>query len=153
MKTLMKIAAQFSELSDLFEQLVEEIDAGVPVPEAAPEPAKKKVAKKKAAAKKAETPEPEPVGNMPPPPDFSNPVQIPDFANMAENPATPSNPVPFTDQQGLIAYISEAFQEMGREKGQKIGDILQTMGVKQISEIQPDQYQVFYNSVETLRNA
>ena len=148
MNTLMKIAAQFSELSDLFEQLVEEMGA-----EPAPEPVKKKATKKKAAVKEPENPEPAPVGNMPPPPDFSNPVQIPDFGNMAENPATPSSPAPFTDQQGLIAYISEAFQEMGREKGQKIGDILTNMGVKQISEIQPDQYQVFYNSVETLRNA
>ena len=141
MNTYMKIAAQFSELAELFEELADD----TPAPAEAP---KKKAAKKKAAPK--EEPAPEPVGNMPPPPDMSNPVQIPD--NLPPNLGA-SNPVPFNDQNGLVAYIGAAFQEMGREKGQKIADVLKSMGHTQISDLKPEEYQTFYNSVETLKNA
>jgi len=79
-------------------------------------------------------PEPEPAAPTPPP-----------------APAPAASTVPFTDLAGLNQYVMSAYTEMGAEKGAKIAGVLQSIGVNNVKEIKPEQFEVFYNGVEALK--
>lgn len=98
--------------------------ASQPAPTAAPAPV-------------AETPAPAPAAAPTPPP----------------APAAPSNNVPFADTKGLIAYVTEAYQSMGPDKGLRIQDIMKQMGVENINNLPVEQYGQFYTAVEQLKAA
>ena len=59
---------------------------------------------------------------------------------------------PFVDQKGLIGYVMDAYKQMGQTKGAKIQDVLNTVGIKNINETRPDQYQALFDGVEAIRN-
>jgi 3-oxoacyl-ACP reductase-like protein len=61
--------------------------------------------------------------------------------------------LPFADAKGLIAYITEAYQSMGPEKGMQIQSIMQNMGVDNINNLPAEQYSQFYTAVEQLKAA
>ena len=83
---------------------------------------------------------------MPAPPTFAPPA----FA--APAPAAPVAPsAPFSDGQGLIAYVMGAYKEMGPAKGAQIQQVLGGIGVANINDVKPEQYGALYAGVEALK--
>ena len=58
---------------------------------------------------------------------------------------------PFTDGKGLIDYVMTAYKEMGAEKGAKIQGVLTEMGLQNVNELRPTEYDAFYTKVEALK--
>lgn len=58
---------------------------------------------------------------------------------------------PFTDGKGLIDYVMTAYKEMGAEKGSKIQGVLSEMGLQNVNELRPTEYDAFYTKVEALK--
>lgn len=80
---------------------------------------------------------------MPAPPSFAAPA-----------PAAPA-PVPagapFSDGQGLIAYVMDAYKSMGPTKGAGIQGVLTSIGVANINDVKPEQYGTLFAGVEALK--
>ena len=69
-------------------------------------------------------------------------------------PACPTHDVakaPFTDGKGLIDYVMTAYKEMGAEKGAKIQGVLTELGLQNVNELRPTEYDAFYTKVEALK--
>ena len=69
-------------------------------------------------------------------------------------PACPTHDVtkaPFTDGKGLIDYVMTAYKEMGAEKGAKIQGVLVEMGLQNVNELRPTEYDAFFAKVEALK--
>ena len=81
---------------------------------------------------------------MPAPPTFAPPA----FTAPAA-PVAPS--APFSDGQGLIAYVMAAYKEMGPAKGAGIQGVLTSIGVANINDVKPEQYGTLYAGVEALK--
>jgi hypothetical protein len=58
---------------------------------------------------------------------------------------------PFTDGKGLIEYVMSAYKEMGAEKGAKIQGVLTELGLQNVNELRPTEYDAFYTKVEELK--
>ena len=58
---------------------------------------------------------------------------------------------PFTDGKGLIEYVMSAYKEMGAEKGAKIQGVLTELGLQNVNELRPTEYDAFYTKVEALK--
>jgi len=58
---------------------------------------------------------------------------------------------PFTDGKGLIEYVMSAYKEMGAEKGAKIQGVLTELGLQNVNELRPTEYDAFYAKVEALK--
>ena len=85
---------------------------------------------------------------MPAPPTFAPPA----FA--APAPAAPVAPsAPFSDGQGLIAYVMAAYKEMGPTKGANIQGVLTSLGYQNINDVKPEHYAALYQGVEALKKA
>ena len=82
---------------------------------------------------------------MPAPPTFAPPAFT--------APAAPAAPAgaPFSDGQGLIAYVMAAYKEMGPAKGAQIQQVLGGIGVANINDVKPEQYGALYAGVEALK--
>lgn len=65
--------------------------------------------------------------------------------------APAGNTAPFTDGKGLIAYVMEVYKELGPEKGAKIQGVLTEMGLQNVNELRPTEYDAFYSKVEALK--
>lgn len=94
----------------------------------------------------APAPAPAPVAAapaMPAPPSFAAPAPAP---VVQQAPA-----VPFSDGQGLIAYVMAAYKEMGPAKGAGIQGVLTSIGVANINDVKPEQYGTLYAGVEALK--
>lgn len=67
-------------------------------------------------------------------------------------PAEPAGTkAPFTDGKGLIDYVMTAYKEMGAEKGAKIQGVLVEMGLQNVNELRPTEYDAFFAKVEALK--
>jgi len=77
---------------------------------------------------------------MPAPPTFAPPA----FTAPAA-PVAPS--APFSDGQGLIAYVMAAYKEMGPAKGANIQGVLTSLGYQNINDVKPEHYAALYRSV------
>lgn len=78
---------------------------------------------------------------MPAPPSFlTNPA-----------PVAPAVAAPFTDQQGLMTYIMDAYNNLGQVKGAAIQTVLTGLGCGNVSDLKPEQYGAFYAGVEALK--
>ena len=84
-----------------------------------------------------------PAAQMPAPPSFAAPASAP-VAQQA--PA-----VPFSDGQGLIAYVMDAYKSMGPTKGAQIQQVLGGIGVANINDVKPEQYAALFAGVEALK--
>ena len=73
----------------------------------------------------------------------------PTFEPVVEAPAGAK--APFTDGKGLIDYVMTAYKEMGAEKGAKIQGVLTEMGLQNVNELRPTEYDAFYTKVEALK--
>ena len=92
-----------------------------------------------------ETPAPAPVVEaapvMPAAPTFEPVVEA----------APAGNAAPFTDGKGLIDYVMTIYKELGTEKGAKIQGVLTEMGLQNVNELRPPEYDAFYAKVEALK--
>jgi len=75
---------------------------------------------------------------------------LPTFA-AAPTPAAPVQGAPFTDGQGLIAYVMGAYKEMGPTKGAQIQGVLTQLGYNNINDVKPEHYGSLYQGVEALK--
>ena len=57
---------------------------------------------------------------------------------------------PFTDHQGLMAYIMGKYQSLGAEKGAQIQQILATLGFNNINDVTADKYGELHSQVEAI---
>ena len=77
---------------------------------------------------------------------------LPTFAAAAAPaPAPVVQGAPFTDGQGLIAYVMGAYKEMGPTKGALIQGVLTGLGYQNINDVKPEHYGSLYQGVETLK--
>lgn len=74
----------------------------------------------------------------------------PTFESVVEA-APAGNAAPFTDGKGLIAYVMDVYKELGPEKGAKIQGVLTEMGLQNVNELRPTEYDAFYSKVEALK--
>lgn len=65
--------------------------------------------------------------------------------------APAANAAPFTDGKGLIDYVMTIYKELGPEKGAKIQGVLSEMGLQNVNELRPTEYDAFYVKVEALK--
>jgi len=65
--------------------------------------------------------------------------------------APAANAAPFTDGKGLIDYVMTIYKELGPEKGAKIQGVLTEMGLQNVNELRPTEYDAFYSKVEALK--
>lgn len=77
---------------------------------------------------------------MPPPPSFT-------AAPVVTGPVAP-----FNDPRGMIQYVTEAYRTMGPEKGAKIQNVISSLGVQNINDIQAEHYGALFAGVEALKN-
>ena len=109
----------------------------------------------KIEAKETAEPTPAPVVTAPAPvvttPAPVAPVMpaAPTFEPVVEAPAGAK--APFTDGKGLIEYVMSAYKEMGAEKGAKIQGVLTELGLQNVNELRPTEYDAFYTKVEALK--
>jgi len=73
----------------------------------------------------------------------------PTFEPVAAEPAGAK--APFTDGKGLIDYVMTAYKEMGAEKGAQIQGVLVEMGLQNVNELRPTEYDAFFAKVEALK--
>jgi hypothetical protein len=59
----------------------------------------------------------------------------------------------WASQAEVNTYVMAAYKEMGPEKGAQIGNVLQQIGVKAVTELQPEHYEQFHTAIEALKNA
>lgn len=84
-----------------------------------------------------------PAAQMPAPPSFTAPAPA---SVVQQAPA-----VPFSDGQGLIAYVMDAYKSMGPTKGAGIQGVLTSIGVANINDVKPEQYGTLFAGVEALK--
>ena len=77
---------------------------------------------------------------------------LPTFA-AAPTPAAPVQGAPFTDGQGLIAYVMGAYKEMGPTKGALIQGVLTQLGYQNINDVKPEHYGHLFQGVEALKRS
>jgi hypothetical protein len=103
------------------------------------------------------TPAPAPVATPAPAPvvvETPTPVTVTVSPVVVETAAAPAKPThaPFTTQKEMVGWIMGVYQVMGPTKGAQIQGVLDKMGIKNISEVKPEQYQVLFDNVEALKN-
>ncbi len=131
----MSIEQKISELTAAVTALTAALNqrAGAPtVPQAAAP-----VAQQFAAPQQA------PAAQMPAPPSFA--------AAPAPAAAAPVQGAPFTDGQGLIAYVMGAYKDMGPTKGALIQGVLTGLGYQNINDVKPEHYGALFQGVEALK--
>ncbi len=84
-----------------------------------------------------------PAAQMPAPPTFTAPAPAPVVQQ--------ASAVPFSDGQGLIAYVMDAYKSMGPTKGAGIQGVLTSIGVANINDVKPEQYGTLFAGVEALK--
>ena len=62
-----------------------------------------------------------------------------------------ANAAPFTDGKGLIDYVMTVYKQLGAEKGAGIQGVLTEMGLQNVNELRPTEYDAFYTKVEALK--
>ena len=79
--------------------------------------------------------------------------QMPALPTFAPAPAAaaPVQGAPFTDGQGLIAYVMGAYKDMGPTKGALIQGVLTQMGYQNINDVKPEHYGSLFQGVEALK--
>ena len=83
------------------------------------------------------------------------PAPIPPAATTSVAPPAPAaaslSKAPFTDQRGLITYAMNKYKEIGAEKGKQIQVILNGLGINNINEAKPAQYDAIFAGIEGIK--
>lgn len=53
----------------------------------------------------------------------------------------------------MINYVMASYNELGPEKGGKIQEVMASMGLTNINDTKPEQYQALYQGIEALKGA
>lgn len=78
---------------------------------------------------------------MPAAPTFEPPAPVAPAASKA----------PFTDGKGLITYVMDVYKQLGAEKGAGIQGVLTEMGLTNVNDVRPTEYDTFFAKVEALK--
>jgi hypothetical protein len=78
-------------------------------------------------------------------------LTTPDF--ISQPPAAAAASAPFTDSQGMVAYVMESYKALGAEKGAHIQGVLKELGYSNINDVKPDHYGQLYSKIEQLKVA
>ena len=78
---------------------------------------------------------------MPAAPTFEPPAPVAPAASKA----------PFTDGKGLITYVMDVYKQLGPEKGAGIQGVLTEMGLTNVNDVRPTEYDTFFAKVEALK--
>ena len=65
--------------------------------------------------------------------------------------APPASKAPFTDGKGLITYVMDVYKQLGAEKGAGIQGVLTEMGLTNVNDVRPTEYDTFFAKVEALK--
>ena len=83
------------------------------------------------------------------------PAPIPPAATTSVAPPAPAaaspSKAPFSDQRGLITYAMNKYKEVGSEKGKQIQVILNGLGINNINEAKPAQYDAIFAGIEGIK--
>ena len=83
------------------------------------------------------------------------PAPTPPAATVPTAPVVPAaaspSKAPFTDQRGLITYAMNKYREIGAEKGKQIQVILNGLGINNINEAKPAQYDAIFAGIEGIK--
>ena len=87
---------------------------------------------------------------MPAPPTFAVPQAAP-VAPAAVAPSPGNGAIPFNDKVSLVNYVTGLYKALGPQKGLEIGTKMRELGVANIGECKPEQYEALYHALEGLR--
>ena len=133
----MSLELEIQKLTDAVQELTGAIETLMQRPIAEPVPAPVVEAPAPVAAPAA--PVAAPV--MPAAPTFEPPA-----------PAAPAaSKAPFTDGKGLITYVMDVYKQLGAEKGAGIQGVLTEMGLTNVNDVRPTEYDTFFAKVEALK--
>ena len=119
------------------------VEAKVEAPAPAPAPVEAPVAPAPVA-----TPEPlDEVYSAPAAPEMP---AAPSF-EAAPAPTPVTNNAPFTDGNGLIAYVMESYKALGADKGAQIQGVLTGLGYSNINDVKPEHYNALFSGIEALK--
>ena len=65
--------------------------------------------------------------------------------------APAASKAPFTDGKGLITYVMDVYKQLGAEKGAGIQGVLTEMGLTNVNDVRPTEYDTFFAKVEALK--
>lgn len=132
---LESIAKSLSVIAANWTQLPLPMHSPAPAPAAAPVPMPIPVP----AAAPAPAPAPVPM-----------PVPAPAAAPVPAPAAVSAPAAPFTDAAGLMAYIKDKYRALGPIKGALIQNVLTEVGCRNVNDVTPGNYGLFYQKVEAL---
>ena len=137
----MSLELEIQKLTDAVQELTGAIETLMqrPVAEPVAAPAPAPVVEAPAPVAASAAPVAAPV--MPAAPTFEPPA-----------PAAPAaNKAPFTDGKGLITYVMDVYKQLGAEKGAGIQGVLTEMGLTNVNDVRPTEYDTFFAKVEALK--
>ena len=137
----MSLELEIQKLTDAVQELTGAIETLMqrPVAEPVAAPAPAPVAEAPAPVAAPAAPVAAPV--MPAAPTFEPPAPVAPAANKA----------PFTDGKGLITYVMDVYKQLGAEKGAGIQGVLTEMGLTNVNDVRPTEYDTFFAKVEALK--
>ena len=62
----------------------------------------------------------------------------------------PASPAPFADAAGLMEYVKSKYRALGPIKGAMIQNVLTEIGCRNINDVTPGNYGIFFQKVEAL---
>lgn len=80
------------------------------------------------------------------------PVQMPPAPSFMAPPVQQAAPTaPFTDTKGLIAYMTQAYAQLGPEKGALMQNVLTGLGYQNVNDVQPGHFPAVFQQIEALK--
>ena len=137
----MSLELEIQKLTDAVQELTGAIETLMQRPVAAPVAAPVPAPVVEAPAPVAAPAAPVAAPVMPAAPTFEPPA-----------PAAPAaSKAPFTDGKGLITYVMDVYKQLGAEKGAGIQGVLTEMGLTNVNDVRPTEYDTFFAKVEALK--
>lgn len=137
----MSLELEIQKLTDAVQELTGAIETLLQRPVAEPVAAPAPVPVVEAPAPVAAPAAPVAAPVMPAAPTFEPPA-----------PAAPAaSKAPFTDGKGLITYVMDVYKQLGAEKGAGIQGVLTEMGLTNVNDVRPTEYDTFFAKVEALK--
>ena len=137
----MSLELEIQKLTDAVQELTGAIETLMQRPVAEPIAAPAPVPVVEAPAPVAAPAAPVAVPVMPAAPTFEPPAPVAPAASKA----------PFTDGKGLITYVMDVYKQLGAEKGAGIQGVLTEMGLTNVNDVRPTEYDTFFAKVEALK--
>lgn len=137
----MSLELEIQKLTDAVQELTGAIETLMqrPVAEPVAAPAPEPVVEAPAPVVAPAAPVAAPV--MPAAPTFEPPAPT----------APAASKTPFTDGKGLITYVMDVYKQLGAEKGAGIQGVLTEMGLTNVNDVRPTEYDTFFAKVEALK--